>query len=71
MDLDIEFEEWWLAYPRKEGKADARKAFGLARRLTDLDVLKSSARAYGERVPKVEQGLPGGWLRGERWGEFL
>lgn len=68
--LDSEFAEFWMVYPRKQGKADALKAYKVIRRKHDAKTILAGARAYallniGE--DKAFLKLPGGWLRGERW----
>jgi hypothetical protein len=70
--LESEFAEWWKAYPRKQAKPDALKAFKAARKTTSLDTLTKGAQAYallnlgGDRS-KVK--MPAGWLRSERWAD--
>src|SRR5690606_24195859 len=70
VELASEFAEWWVVYPRKQGKADAYKAFKAARKTVSLKTLIAGAQAYallniGEDKSFLK--LPGGWLRGERW----
>lgn len=73
-----EFEAFWSAYPKKQAKADARKAWqqkitgggpSLERLLTAVkDQCKSEQwqREGGQYIP-----LPGSWLRGERWEDVM
>lgn len=68
--LDSEFAEFWAMYPRKQGKADALKAFKVIRKKHDAKKILAGAQAYallniGEDKSFLK--LPGGWLRGERW----
>ena len=66
------FEEFWQAYPRKEGKGKARMAFfkavckvNIHVMLTALDIqCKSQAwqKDNGKYIPN-----PANWLDGERW----
>lgn len=78
-DIDSEFAEFWNAYPWKEGKQDALKAFTALRRsgvkLEDiaagvngyLDFLKHEKVINGfDRRPK----LPATLLRNDRWKEY-
>jgi len=68
-----EFEKFWKTYPRKVGKADARKAWAQTERLRpDINTLVEAILA----ACKTEQWMRGGgqfiphastWLRGERW----
>jgi len=65
-----EFASWWLLYPRKQGKADAYKAYKAARKLVDAKTLEKAVSAY--LLANVGQDknylkMPAGWLRGERW----
>lgn len=70
-DYASEFADWWTTYPRKQGKADALKAFVVVRKKkVPLKALMEGAQAYallniGEDKSFLK--LPGGWLRGERW----
>lgn len=66
------FEEWWKAYPRKEGKGAARTAYTKALGKTDaaslLAALTRSARSW--EAEKRERRLipqPATWLNQERW----
>lgn len=66
-----EFETFWKAYPRRQAKGDAWKAWGQLRKqklLPTVDVLAIAAESYGRRVtdPQFTK-LPGGWLREHRW----
>jgi len=67
-DQDREFETWYLAYPRKEARADARKAFAGARKTADLEQLTSGVERYVANKPDYQDFcLPATWLRQERW----
>lgn len=68
--LASEFASFWTLYPRKQGKADALKAFTSARKKTPAKTIIDGAQAYallniGEDKSFLK--LPGGWIRGERW----
>lgn len=70
LDLSDDFDSWWAVYPRRQGKADAQKAYALARRTTDAKTLLAGAQAYALLNVGVEKAflkMPAGWLRGERW----
>jgi len=68
-----EFEKFWKTYPRKIGKAEARKAWAQTERIRpDTETLIIAIYA----ACKTEQWMQGGglfiphastWLRGERW----
>lgn len=72
---DPDFEQFWLVYPRKEGKKDAMKAW----RALD-DGQKFAAREaipihvrFWELSGREKHFIPmsGTWLRGERWTDEL
>ena len=68
-----EFEKFWKAYPRKIGKAEARKAWSQIEKIRpDTETLIKAIQA----ACKTEQWMRGSgqfiphastWLRGERW----
>jgi hypothetical protein len=68
----LEFEAFWDAYPRKEGRAAAKKAFAAVRRRgVPLDILVSKARQYAAAKahladPKYIK-RPANWLIEECW----
>lgn len=66
-DIAAEFDEWWKAYPRKEGKGQARNAYRTARRKTSSAVLLIAVQS--RRFPANPKYIPHPttWLNGERW----
>lgn len=63
------FDSFWEVYPRKAGKAQARKAFAKAIRRVPVDVIVAGAVAYRDD-PNREDGFTAHaatWLNGERW----
>jgi hypothetical protein len=69
---DPEFEEFWSAYPRKDGKAAARKAWPKASKRLEPERLAAAARYWTglwERAGLTKQFIPHAatWLNGERW----
>jgi hypothetical protein len=69
-DLVSEFDQWWILYPRKQGKADALKAYKTIANTVDAATLLAGVRAFallsaGEDKNYLK--LPAGWLRGRRW----
>ena len=74
--LDVAFDEFWEAYPKKVGKKDARKAFDKAIKTVDLDTIlqaievqKNSdqwSRDNGKYIPN-----PSTWLNQGRWDDEL
>jgi hypothetical protein len=66
-----DFETFWAAYPKRQQKGEAYKAWEQLRKkklLPSLDVLTVAAQNYAARVsePKFTK-LPAGWLRAEMW----
>jgi hypothetical protein len=74
-DEDAEFETWWKTWPRKDAKADARKAYKAARRKkVPAELLLNAAAeqlAAWKAGGKEAQFIPYGatWLRGERYND--
>lgn len=74
-DDDPGFERFWAAYPKREGRADALKAWKAAVKKASPDTIIAAATRYAEQC-KAKQTEPGfiklaaGWLRGERWSDF-
>jgi hypothetical protein len=67
---DEEFDRWYAGYPRKEAKANARKAFAKARRTAGMDILMASLERYVASVKGKERqyiALPATWLNAGRW----
>lgn len=66
------FSEFWSLWPRKEGKADAVKAWAKAIRKIDQTLLLDLARTYVTHPNRpAKQFVPHGatWLNGERWND--
>ena len=78
-DDDPDWLAFWAAYPRKEAKKDARKAWkqvhGPLPCLGQSDLVDRIMAALAWQVPMRQWDgvkrefcpLPGTWLRGERW----
>ena len=69
-DDPSEFLTWWQAYPRKDAKQDARKAYTAVRKRHSEAVLMEGLRQYmAAKImePWRQWMLPGTFLRGERW----
>ena len=69
--LDRAFDKFWVVYPRKVGKQDAKKAF---LRLAPDDALLNTILTAASRQAKMEQWSepryiphPATWLNGRRW----
>jgi|GEM_PF-2196909 len=68
-----DFEAFWSAYPRKDGKASARKAYDRARRKIGHEAIMRAVSAwpFGENVRNGQdfRPHPASWLNGERWND--
>jgi hypothetical protein len=69
---EADFASFWQAYPRKKGKAAARKAWKAAKNLPDTDALRAAIK----QQTKSEQWsnprfipYPATWINGERWND--
>jgi hypothetical protein len=65
------FETFWSAYPRKQQKGDAFKAWETLRKkklLPHVSVIIDAATVYASNVTDPQfQKLPAGWLRASAW----
>ena len=62
------FDQFWDAYPRKIAKGAARREFGKAIQLTDLQTMLTAIEAYKTHKPAhVDFCHPATWLHQERW----
>ncbi|MGH3782617.1 MAG: helix-turn-helix domain-containing protein [Pseudonocardiaceae bacterium] len=71
---DASFARFWVAFPRKTDKKDARKAWDGAVKAAPVDLLVESAAAYAKyRAGEDPQYTcyPATWLRKERWNDEL
>lgn len=69
------FDKFWAAYPRREAKKDAMKAWGLMspeQRFAAVHAVPVHVR-YWNAAGRTKQyiPLPATWLRGERWEDEL
>lgn len=73
LPLDAEFELFYAAYPRKQNRGDARKAWDQTQpiRPSTEDIVKAVVRQKGSEKWREDDGAyipyPASWLRGERW----
>lgn len=68
------FDEFWTAYPRKEGKGQARPAFNRAEKKVGAAVIIAATVEYrqwceSEGKEKRFIPMPSTWLNGERWSD--
>ncbi len=63
------FSEWWAAFPRKQGKIAARKAYQRALKVVDADVLLAAAVRFRDDPNRDEEytAMPATWLNQGRW----
>ena len=64
-----EFIDWYLIYPRHEGKGLAEKAYMKARKKVSAEVLTAGAQRYADDPNREKQftKLPASWLNAESW----
>ncbi|TPF78380.1 hypothetical protein BW12_06920 [Bifidobacterium sp. UTCIF-3] len=68
-EYPLAFEQFWVTYPRKEGKRKALAAWKRARRKTNNTLLVAKASLY-QADPNRDPGYtltPANWLDGEHW----
>lgn len=69
-ETDLEFDEFWAASPRKEGKGQAEKAYRSARKVSSAEAILAGIRRYAaerkHQDPKYTR-LPATWLNGRGW----
>ena len=64
----ITFEEFWEAYPKRQAKKDAEKAWNKVKPAHHQFILEAIRRQI--KTDQWQRGiipLPATWLRGERW----
>lgn len=71
-DDDPQWCRFWAAFPRKDGKKEARAAWAKAVKKTDPEVIITGAERYRDRMiregtPRPKIKMAQGWLNGERW----
>jgi hypothetical protein len=64
-----DFLDWYMAYPRKEARAAAERAYAKARKTVSAEVLLEGAQRYAEDPNRERQftKLPATWLNGGCW----
>jgi len=70
----VGFAEWYAAYPRKEGRKDAARAYAKAAKALPADELLEKTREFQEFTKHREKRfipLPATWLNGERWNDDM
>jgi len=63
-----QFNAFWISFPNKKGKGDARKAFEVAIKKTTLEAMLAAIATYVACKPDWQAYKhPGPWLRGEHF----
>ena len=67
--LDISFDEFWTAYPRRSGKIKAKDAFRKASKECDPSEIIAGAQAFADDPNRQEEFTPhpATWLNQGRW----
>ncbi len=68
-ELNVQFDEFWKTFPRRQGKGDARNSFIKARAHTEFETIMAGARQYANDPNRVDAftTMPATWLNQERW----
>jgi hypothetical protein len=66
-EVDNGFEAFWSAYPRKDAKGRARKAWNTATRTVPTEVIMAGLARYQFADDPRYQPMPATWLNDERW----
>jgi hypothetical protein len=66
-----EFDRFWKAYPRKQNKGHAEKAWAKAIKLADPDQIISAVERSSWNEDKQFIPHPASWLNGKRWEDEL
>jgi hypothetical protein len=61
------FEEFWIAYPNKVGKADAARAFAKAVGRAELGAIMAGLARYRSKADDRPWCNPATWLNQDRW----
>lgn len=67
VDEEARFEQFWLIYPRKIGKGQARRAWKTALQKTDAATMLAALQGQTFDLRERFQPHPATWLNGERW----
>jgi hypothetical protein len=67
--LPNDFQAFWTAYPRREAKLAAFKAYTKARRLASAEDILAGVERYKVQMPEERRfrPLPASWLNAGRW----
>lgn len=75
-NTNVQFEEFYMKYPRKQAKRDAEKAFNAALKKESFETIMQGLDGYVMKIQNEQTEmrfikLPAGWLRDERWVDTL
>jgi hypothetical protein len=73
-EVDNDFLDFYLAYPRKEARPNALRAYVKARKDTPAEVILAGVKRYVKSVEGKERqyiALPATWLNQRRWEDDL
>jgi len=64
-----DFDSFWAAYPRREAKLDAVKAYAKARTQASAAEILDGVERYKQTMPEEKRyrPLPASWLNAGRW----
>jgi hypothetical protein len=67
-EVENDFAEWYAAYPRREARGKALKAYRAARKKADREILLAAVKqSRPEFSDPNYTPLPASWLNAERW----
>lgn len=70
IDHQVEFDQFWLAYPRRVARGAAEKAFAKARSIVGLDVILGGVENYKLHKPEyADWAHASTWLNQKRWSD--
>jgi hypothetical protein len=61
------FDDFWVMYPNKTGKGDARKAWDKAVKRAEVDALMAGLQRYVNKTDDRKWCNPSTWLNQDRW----
>jgi hypothetical protein len=65
------FADFYAAYPRKEARRNAEKAWRAALKRADVDTIMAGLARFQFRPERQFQPLPASWLNADRWADQL
>ncbi len=66
---DAEFALFWAAYPRRQDRGHAEKAWATARKTSSAAIIIAGLRGYRFNADQKYIPLPATWLNGRRWAD--